>query len=186
MAKERKPTSSLLKDLQAGVYTMTDQLALIYAKLLTVGCPPIRAVIYCCPDIELELAKKVSRVWLNDAGVLRALESINGGTWHELPPETRYKLALDKHKSELAFYLWTTNFNDIEHREGIEKLKQAREEMKKLNGEAVDDDPLAAFARFTLELAQNATKTPVRPGKKAPQLEAKDDLADLVSKMTSH
>jgi hypothetical protein len=112
--------------------------------------------LYMAPDLDKELAEKVARAWANDALVLQALEDIHGGSWLDLPAERRMELALEKHLSEMAFYLWTTNFLSVEHREGLEKMKQAREVLRmKLTGEKDPDDFTQAFARMAMSLTQN-------------------------------
>lgn len=157
---------------------MSDQLALIYAKLLSVGCPPVRGVFYCAPQLMetqdgRDIAKKVASRWLNDAAVAQAIENINGGKFHELPLEERMKLALDKSNAEAAFYLWTINFGETEHREGIDKIKLARDIIKReLDMQPDEADPMQAFARMAMELAKNAQLDSAARARKAPQQQA--------------
>lgn len=164
------------RELEQGVvYTMTEDLALIFAKLLTIGCPPLRAVLYVHPQLNENdegrtAAKKVAWQWQNDALVLEAINSINGGQFHELPAEKRYRLALEKSNAEAAFYLWSTNFVNIDHREGIDKIKIARDILKSELGQQPDEaDPMAAFARFAMELSKNMHTEAVAKSKKPPQ-----------------
>lgn len=173
--EDRQPAEHFRREMTDGlVPVMNEALALVYAKLLTVGCPPVRAVIYVVPSLNetepgREAAKKVARQWAADVHVLKALASINGGDWQDLPPEKRYQLALDKNLGEAAFHLWTVNFGDVEHREGLEKMKMAREMLKAALGQRPDDsDPMQAFARFALDLAKEAATSAAR-GKKSPQ-----------------
>jgi len=131
-------------------------------------------VLYCIPELlqtqeGRETAKKVASLWLNDALVVQAISDINGGKWHELPEETRYKLAIAKSNAEAAFYLWTTSFVETDHREGLEKMKLAREIIKRELGDQPDEaDPMAAFARFAMDLAKNMHTESVAKAKRVP------------------
>lgn len=174
--EDATPSPAFTRELEQGVaYAMTEPLALVYAKLLSVGCPPVRAVIYCNPELLVtqegrDAAKRVAAQWMSDALVIAAISSINGGKWHELPMETRFRLAIEKSNAEASFYLWANNFVETEHREGLEKIKLARDIIKKELGEQPDEaDPMAAFARFALELSKNMHTEAVAKGKKSPQ-----------------
>lgn len=177
--EDRQPSEPFARELEQGVaFAVTEPMALVYAKLLKVGCPPTRAICYIHPHLlETEqgrsTAKTLASRWNADALVLEALASINGGKWHELPEETRYKLAIEKNNAEASFFLWTSNLAETDSREGLEKIKLCREILKKELGQAPDEsDPMAAFARFAMELAKNAHTETVAKGKKAPQLQA--------------
>lgn len=187
---EQKPTDAFKREvdeLKGGlVPTMTAPLALVYAKLLVVGCPPIRAVLYVAPqladsDAGKTLAKKVAWQWTHDALVLQALSSINGGDWQELSKEQRFKLALEKSNAEAAFYLWTTNFGDVDSREGLDKIKIARDILtKELGGQIDADDPMQAFARFAHEVAKNMAANEATKRKRPPQMQLERGLDDPI------
>lgn len=177
-APTRQPSDSFRRELEQGIVPeMTDELALVYAKLLSVGCPPILAVLYCAPELRLtdqgkEAAKRIAAHWTSDALVLAAVDNINGGKWHELPIEKRLELARAKSDAEAAFYLWTTNFSTVEHTEGLAKMKMAREMVKGALGEAPDEsDPMAAFARFAMELAKNTQAQSAAKSRKPTQVQ---------------
>lgn len=179
-----------LEDKKGGpVPAMTDALAVVYAKLLKVGCPGLRAVFYCCPNLTrdekgLDVAKQTLRLWNADALVLEALENINGGKYHELPEETRLRIAIEKSNAEAAFYLYANNFNDMESRDQLEKVKLARDIVKAILGQQPDqDDPMAAFARLALELTRNTQATAAAKVKKPPQLATDDGLDKIMEKM---
>ena len=190
---EREPSPEMLKDLKQDlgglVPPMTPAIACIYAKMLSIGCPPIRAVLYVYPAlIETQKGRDVAKLtatrWMHDVLVLDAINNINGGAFHELDQQTRFRLALTKHLAEKAFYLYTTNFNDVENREGLDKMKMAAESMKiELGGKPDDDDPMAAFMRFAIDLAKNTAAQQGARGKKPPQLKGPlgemDELPDL-------
>ena len=188
--EDRTPSESFVRELSQGIVPdMTEELALVYAKLLSVGCPPIRAVVYCAPELGmtqqgLEAAKKIAGRWVADALVLAAVDNINGGKWHDLPVERRLELARQKSDAEAAFYLWTTNFSMVDHTEGLAKMKMAREMVKAALGEAPDEsDPMAAFARFAMELAKNAQVTGAAKAKKPVQVQDTGGLDKLLHKI---
>lgn len=134
---------------------MTPQIAAVYAQLLHAGCPALRATEYVAPQLQADVLKLVTKQWLSHRLVLKAVEQLTGGAWMELPPERRYELSLQKHLSELAFYLYANNFNDAPSKEALEMFKQAREVLKaELRGVTDDGDPMSAFARFALELVK--------------------------------
>lgn len=188
MPRKKQPTERTRVTPQASsegpkVPEMTPALAAVFAKLLSVGCPPLRAVLYVCPAFDKDTAEAVKRAWLNDAHVLQALETLQGGAWVDLPPEKRYELALDKHFSEMAFHLWATNFGEVEHKEGLDKMKQCREVLGTLTGRKTDDDdPMHAFARFAIELTKGMAETEAKK-KKAPHVRPTPESGSLLDDM---
>jgi hypothetical protein len=161
-----------------GMPVMTEDLALVFATLLHVGCPPIRAVLVIKPETTKEIAEVTARQWLNDALVLSAMEDRIGGKWMELPMDKRMELARTKHIAEMAFYLWSGNFNDAMSKEEIAKMKEAREVVsKELGVESGDDDPLQEFTKLAIGLVRagiGAQETVISraAGKKPPELSA--------------
>lgn len=139
---------------------MTAQLAEVYAQLLHAGCPGLKAVEYIAPHLTLDEMKDTLKRWLTSALVQAAVEQLHGGAWIALPAEKRYELALQKHLSEAAFFLFANNFNEVGGKEHLEMFKQARELLKaELKGGVDESDPMQAFARFALELAKAQTAT---------------------------
>lgn len=150
---------------------MSPALALVFAKLLQVGCPRLRAVLYCCPELDpaegIETAKLVLKAWMTDPRVIDAIDGLNGGTYADLEPEVRYKLALTINLAGAAFFLHHTNFSEANHREDIDRMKLARDIIKTELGQAVDStDPMQAFARFAMDLMKTQAK--LESGQKRP------------------
>lgn len=158
-----------------------------FAQLLHVGCPPQRAILYVFPLLDKDDCKATTAEWMASPLVLQAVEQLNGGAWMHLAPEKRYELSLAKHISEMAFYLYANNFNDIEHKEGLEKMKQARDVLRaELKGGADDGDPSMAFARFAMELLkdkaekQAESKSPLPPDLRKPKRPMPANLASVI------
>ena len=117
--KDRKEAPPGKSEIQ-GVPIITPPSAMVFAKMLHVGCPPIRAIHYMFPHLDVDAAKAVARSWLNDRLTLNAVEELNGGNWQDLDKDKRLQLALDKNNAEAAFYLWTSNLADTEHKDGLD------------------------------------------------------------------
>lgn len=132
-------------------------LAMVFAKMVTVGVAPALAIRSMFPEFadEHDLCVEFGRQWMLDAEVQRAIDGLNGGAWADLPKDKRIQLAYEKHVGEAAYLLWSGSFIGAETRDDIEKFKQARELLKAELGKATDEtDPMQAFARFALELGQ--------------------------------
>lgn len=153
----RVPTNDLPDALTLGpIPQMSDEMADIYAKLLMVGAPPVMAVRYCSPKLDIDTAKATADRWRSDPRVLHALETRMGGKWIDLPIERRAELALDKQVAEAIFHLWTVNLAGMDDKGGLDKLRFCREIAKSLLGQQPDvTDPMQMFARFSMDLMRN-------------------------------
>ena len=155
---------------------LTPAVAGEFAKLLHAGCPQDLAVRYLYPAAGSERVKAVVRAWAGHPEAHRAVEALLGGAWLEMDADRRYGLALDKHFGELAFYLWANNFNTVESREEIEKMKVAREVLlARVKPGAEADNPLEAFTRLATALLQEreterAARSKVMPALQPPVL----------------
>lgn len=166
---------------------MTAKLATVYAQMLHAGCPPLLATEYMAPQLSKEVLKATTRLWVADVLVQQAVEQLIGGAFITLPPERRYQLALEKHLSELAFFLHSNNFNDAAGKDGLEMFKQAREVLKaELKGGTDESDPMQAFARFALDMVklQVAEKTAASPIAPALQPSAEDRIQSEFAKVS--
>jgi len=180
MAKKPAPPRTLTQRAEnelGNAPPMTIELAVVFAKLLHIGCPAPRAVLYCAPQLAtggpgmIDVVKTVARQWVHDVLVVEAIGNINGGAFHELPAEDRMRIALEKSTAEISFYLFATNFNDVDSREGIDKIKYAREVLKVALGQQPDElDPMQAFARYALDMAREAQAKRSAGKKTPPQL----------------
>lgn len=172
-----------VKDTRAGLPVMGPELALVYAKLLTAGCPERRAVLYVVPLLPVELVTEVALMWKTNVHVIAAINEANGGAWWDLEPDKRAKLAYAKSGSEAAFWLWDTNFADLGGKDDLEKLKIARGIVKEQLGLAPDEaDPMQAFSRFMLDMARSAQAQSTSRGKQPPQLKS-GELTDILGKL---
>jgi len=150
---------------------LTPKLAGEYARLLHAGCPAVSATQYLRPQLSREMAKHITPSWMASALVREAVEQLNGGAWVSLPAEKRYELALQKHLSELAYFLHSHNFNEARDKDTLEMFKQAREVLKaELKGAPDDLDPMQAFARFAMEMMKEQAVERMVAGKRAPDL----------------
>lgn len=165
---------------------MTAKLASVYAQMLHAGCPPLLATEYVAPQLSKEELKATTRLWMGDTLVKAAVEQLIGGAFITLPAEKRYELALQKHLSELAFFLHSNNFNDAAGKDGLEMFKQAREVLKaELKGGTDESDPMQAFARFALDMVklQVAEKTAASSVAPALQPSSADRIHDEFNKL---
>lgn len=174
--QRKKATAEAMAELETEAaqqrLVMTPKIAGMFARLLHAGCPAVQATQYINPLLSMEMAKHVTVLWQGSVEVRVAIEQLNGGAWVELAPERRYELALQKHLSEVAFFLHAHNFNDAHEREELEKFKQAREVLKaELKGTPDELDPMQAFARFALDLVKQQSVDRMAQGPREPDLE---------------
>lgn len=149
-----------LSEWQAGVDvvipTFDAGLARQMALLVQAGLPPDAAVGYLVPGLRGDLWEEWADRWMNTPEMLAATRALNGGDWAELPSERRAEIALDKHRAECAFYLWTHDLESADKFD-FEKLTAAREVLEAFTKGAMDpSDPLAAFARAAKDIMQAA------------------------------
>lgn len=85
--------------------------------------------------------------WTATAEFEREVDAFNGGKWQDLDPHQRLSLALDKHHAEMAFYLYSHNYNS-EAIENWSKMTEAREALTKL----VEGSEGGALDAFSLAL----------------------------------
>lgn len=133
--------------------------AMLFAKLLHVGCPPVEAVAHILPELadDREQCVVVAVRWKRDALVIGELNQLNGGAFIDLPRDTRLKLVWEKLTAEAAYYLWDANFCNIRDKDELGKIKMAREMVGAEIGKQPDEaDPMMAFARLAQELAKSA------------------------------
>tara|TARA_R110002020_G_scaffold391113_2_gene601510 strand:- start:804 stop:1202 length:399 start_codon:yes stop_codon:yes gene_type:complete len=117
------------------------------------GVPVGEAVRHFC-DAEEEddrLAGYAER-WPVQDEVVAAVRRLNGdAVWHELTDSTRLDVSLKKHYNEMAYFLWSTNYVELE---GSAKVKadtcRAAIEAK-VAGMAGKESPLAAFYHNLLQ-----------------------------------
>ena len=122
-----------------------DQLALILGS----GMPLVEAVRYFLDPQALEespeLVRQISDRWSTSKLLAQAIEKIQGKSWGLMSLEERINLAISKHYTEMAYYLYSRNYTELE---GAARLKAdtCRDSLeKKLAGTAGQRDALASF-----------------------------------------
>jgi len=84
-----------------------------FAVILSSGCPPLRALTYFYPDLQLrELMVELER-WMKSAKVRRAIVKLQGKEWEKMSLQEKLEYSINKHYSELAFFLYNSNYNDL-------------------------------------------------------------------------
>ena len=117
-----------------------------FALMLTHGLPGVDAIAYFFPD-ELDVAtlQHDMGVWMRSAIVRKAVKQVQGGEWHELSAQQQIQLAIDKHYSELAYFLYSNNYSELDG--GMkQKADTARVALEaKLAGNAGKMDALSSW-----------------------------------------
>ena len=93
-----------------------------FALLLLAGMPAL-IVVKCFfpPSTSEGLLKAAAQEMPKQPTVQAALVRLTGGTpWQRLRPEERLELALKKHYAEMAYFLWTQNYQEAQ---GADKAK---------------------------------------------------------------
>jgi hypothetical protein len=138
---------------------LTELEAQQFALILLSGCPPSQAVGYFLVEgDDGEAEERFLQAWPRQPEVLEAIRGLTGGEWHTLGEEERLQLALRKHYAELAFFLWSHNYNDLN---GPDKMKAdgCRQALEaKLAGLAGKEDQLADFYKDVLGAYQAQAK----------------------------
>lgn len=84
-----------------------------FAIILSSGCPASQALLYFEPDLtSADLPKELKR-WVNSGRVKAAIISLQGGPWEGMSLQEKLEYSITKHYSELAFFLYNTNYNDL-------------------------------------------------------------------------
>ena len=118
-----------------------------FAAMLLAGAPVVDAVGYFFPeDVHEAFIAEAVEMWPAQEEVLKALQKISGGeAWHTMSDEARSQLALRKHFNEMAYYLWTNNYTELDG-SGKVKADTCREALReKASGLAGKDSPIVRF-----------------------------------------
>lgn len=118
-----------------------------FALLLMAGAPVTVACSYLLPrGAGEEDLRDAAECWPRQAEVLEELQVLTGGQpWQMLSKEERLKVALDKHYAEMAFFMWTHNYGELNgaDRQKSDICRSALE--AKIAGTAGTNNPLEAF-----------------------------------------
>ncbi len=129
----------------------TDEQAMEFAKLLRSGVPQYDAVCYILGPMPSPLAEVVLQRWMRSGNVVEALATINGGRWPALDEDARLDVALSKHYSELAHYLYTHDYDSADG-PTQRKIDAAREALEgQRAGRMQQNSPFAKFLATLLK-----------------------------------
>lgn len=116
-----------------------------FALILTSGVPPLEALRYMLPDMpDGELKAELQR-WMRDPAVQKAILALQGKAWEGMSLEERITFAVEKHYSEVAYFLYAHNYADLvgAERQKADTCRQVLE--AKLAGLAGKMDALTRF-----------------------------------------
>lgn len=122
--------------------------ALAFCLMLQSGMPPGEAILYFLTEgasWEPTEVDRLCRSWLRSAAVKGARDAVMGRPWQDMTLEERLKFAVDKHYSEMAYFLYSRNYVELT---GADKMKAdtCRTALEaKLAGMAGKLDPLSRF-----------------------------------------
>lgn len=156
--KDVKPRSDIdAKQIQTRRPELTKDTAEQFVRVLAAGVPAADALVYFAPEhfaaITPEQIATWQRDWLTAHIVIRAFNSLNGGAWETLDKDRRLELAVDKTLAELAYFLYTHNYQECY---GIELTKHdaARKDLMtyiKARSSGDDDAPWIKAMREIVE-----------------------------------
>jgi len=114
--------------------------------MLQSGVPPLVAVRYFFPELEDEdTLLRLARSWGLHTYVQEEVRKYQGGSWQDLPPQERLKIALDKHYQEMAYFLYANNAAEMEGMR-LTKSQTFRQALEaKLAGNAGKEDAMSRF-----------------------------------------
>lgn len=138
-----------------------------FAVMLSAGVPPAEGIIYFFDEKDAAFAA-LDR-WMTAPAVRAAITELQGKAWQKLTPDERIQVALNKHYAELAYFLYSRNYVDLQ---GADKTKAdtCRITLEtKQAGLAGKMEPLAQFwddiktGRVKLNMPVGISPAPVPP-----------------------
>lgn len=122
-----------------------------FALMLQAGLPAAEALLYFLPEEQREQADPGqvalwAKKWANSKAVAKAMVGLQQGEWSALDPKRRIELALEKHYNEMAYFLYTHNYVDLNAALDRAKADTCRVALEaKLAGLSGSTNALAAF-----------------------------------------
>lgn len=146
------PASHLARTYALAHTLPTEAQAYEFAKLLRSGVPQPDALGYILgPGLDAHTTHSVLALWLRSPAVRDALATLNGGAWPVLAPEARLDVALDKHYAEMAYFLYTHDFEQATGPE-LRKLDTARTALEaQRTGRLQQNSPFMKFLATILK-----------------------------------
>lgn len=115
------------------------------AIMLSAGLPARDAVSYFLPGAPVEVVVETARDWARSSQVQKAVRALQGKDWQEMTLEEKIKLSIDKHYAEMAYYLYSHNYGDLNAAEKS-KADTCRDALeRKIAGTSGSMDPLMSF-----------------------------------------
>ena len=100
---------------------LNDTEAQQFALLLMAGVSPASAATYFLPSkVQDEALQEAAQTWCHQREVMKHVEAMSGGPWEKLTKEQRLQVALDKMYAEMAFFLWSHSYGDLQ---GLDRQK---------------------------------------------------------------
>lgn len=126
-------------------YTPTVEQAKAFAEFILAGVPAEDAIAYADPELAIEVRAECATRWKRHPSVLSAQIVLMGGQWTRLSEDERMRQALRKHYNEMAYFLATHNYGELETAKAS-KADKCREALEtKLAGMAGKKDALTQF-----------------------------------------
>ena len=92
----------------------TKEQALQFAIMLSSGVPSRVAVTYFLPeDFPEGSVIGLHEEWMKSEAIQQAILQLQGKAWQEMTVEERINLSIEKHYSEMAYYLYANNYVDM-------------------------------------------------------------------------
>ena len=92
---------------------ITRELAKQFALILSSGVPHLTAMSYIRPDLAGHPQKLELQRWLTSPTVQQAILAVQGKPWQDMGIEEKIKFAIDKSYTEMAYFLYANNYNDL-------------------------------------------------------------------------
>lgn len=128
-----------------GSMAITKEMARQFAIILSSGVPGSQAIAYFYPDDNPTSHKAWLDKWMRDPEVQKQILILQGKAWEERTIEEKIQYAIDKHYTEVAYFLYSHNYAELV---GADKTKAdtCRQVLEtKLAGMAGKMDALTQF-----------------------------------------
>ena len=100
--------------LAMGMDKPTKAQALQFAIMLSSGVPSRIAITYFLPEAFPDgSVLALHELWVKSEPIQKAILQLQGKAWQEMSVEERIKLSIEKHYSEMAYYLYANNYVDM-------------------------------------------------------------------------
>ena len=95
---------------------LTSKQAQEFARIVLSGVPTHKAARYFLPEVvDANEVRDAAMDFYRQPEVQEALEKLTGGVpWQRLSKDERLAISLDKHYAELAYFLWSNNYSDLD------------------------------------------------------------------------